>query len=287
MNKPPLQISDPTCNMPDAAVNRLLAIMRQLRDPHSGCPWDIEQDLESIAPHTIEEAYEVADAIRTGNHGQLLAELGDLLLQVVFLSQIADEMELFDFSTVVEGISDKLLRRHPHVFSDGARVATAAEQSENWEHQKALDRQRSSSVSEMDDIAQTLPALMLAAKVQQRAARVGFDFEHSHAALERALDELDELMHACAEGNGDATRDELGDLLFSVVNVARILGIDAESSLRIATDKFTNRFRAVEKRMTDLNARFEDLSPEARDRLWENAKADISRDSRTGDQSSP
>ncbi len=255
--------------------------MRCLRDPETGCPWDIEQDFDSIAPHMIEEAYEVLDAIQTRDHVQLRSELGDLLLQVVFLSRIAEESEQFDFQSVVESLTTKLVRRHPHVFADGAPVASARAQVENWELHKSRERRQNCRASELDGIAAALPALMRADKVQQRASGAGYDFADEKAAITSARLELCELIEASESGDPQAREEEIGDLLFSVVNVARHLDVDAETALRNAIDKFSARFRKVEELLNETDSRFDDLCDARRDELWELAKSELAVDSQS------
>jgi len=232
-------------------LDRLLAIMARLRDPEHGCPWDRDQDFATIAPYTIEEAYEVADAIARGDMRSLKEELGDLLLQVVFHSRMAEEAGLFAFDDVATAIADKMERRHPHVFGD-ARIATAAAQTEAWEAQKAAERRdhardAGNAHSVLDGVALALPALLRAAKVQSRAARIGFDWPQARPVFDKLAEEIAELK-AEFEASADAARleDELGDVLFAAANLARKLDIDPEAALRHATAKFERRFRHVE-----------------------------------------
>jgi nucleoside triphosphate diphosphatase len=221
-------------------INRLLAIMRQLRNPNGGCEWDLAQDFQSIAPYTIEEAYEVADAISSGEPDAICDELGDLLLQVVFHSQIAKDKNLFDFDQVANAISDKMERRHPHIFGDG----TTEYVHEQWERIKATERQATSKGSgALDGVALALPALMRAQKLQKRAARTGFDWPDATGPRAKIDEELTEI----AGADGAVHRhEEVGDLLFAVVNYARHLGVDAESALRDASGKFARRFAGME-----------------------------------------
>ena len=240
------------------SLDRLVAIMRRLRDPERGCEWDREQDFSSIAPYTIEEAYEVADAIRRGDMEALADELGDLQLQVVFHAQMAAEAGHFTLDEVMERICDKLERRHPHVFGD-------AEHSPGWEELKAQERQKASDNSALAGVALALPALERAAKLQRRAARTGFDWpdvEGPRAKIDEELAELDR------ETSLEAQKEELGDLLFAIVNLARHLNIDAEAALREANHKFEMRFRSIE---TELG--FSGLSLDEKEALWVAAKA--------------
>ncbi len=257
-------------------LDRLLSIMAQLRDPECGCPWDRVQDFASIAPYTIEEAYEVADAIARGDQTALKDELGDLLFQVVFHARMAEEAGLFGFDDVAVAIADKMLRRHPHVFGD-AEIATAAAQSDAWEEHKAAERQARSRhagtpESVLDGVALALPALLRATKVQRRAARIGFDWPDAGPVTEKVLEEIAEL-RAEMERHAErvALENELGDILFAVANLARKLEIDPEEALRRATAKFERRFRRVELLAAE-NAIGADL--DALDALWQQVKRD-------------
>ena len=256
-----------------AAVDELLAIMARLRDPEEGCPWDIEQSFETIAPYTIEEAYEVADAIERGDHRQLCDELGDLLLQVVFHSQMAREAGLFEFDDAVRAVSEKLRRRHPHVFGD-QKIDTAKEQTRAWESHKARERSAAGSgESVLDDIPLGLPALMRAAKLGKRAAGVGFDWPDWRGAREKVSEELAELDQATAPGQAtERAAAEIGDLLFAVVNLARHLGVDPEAALRATNGRFSRRFRYVEERVRASGRSLQDMDLAALDALWNEAK---------------
>jgi ATP diphosphatase len=239
-------------------LERLVAIMRRLRDPEHGCEWDREQSFATIAPYTIEEAYEVADAIARNDMDSLADELGDLQLQVVFHAQMAQEAGHFALEDVIERICDKLERRHPHIFGD-------ASHSPGWEELKAAERKKSSDSSALAGVALALPALERAAKLQRRAARVGFDWPDvsgPRAKIDEELAELD------AESEHPRMLDEMGDLLFAVVNLARHLNVEPEAALREANAKFENRFRAIE-----TAPRFSDLSLDEKEQLWAAAKA--------------
>jgi MazG family protein len=257
------------------AMRRLLEIMGQLRDPESGCPWDLRQTYNTIVPYTLEEAYEVADTIQRGDMAELRDELGDLLFQIVFYSQIAKEEGHFDFNDVASGICDKMIRRHPHVFSD-TPYHDDEQLRHAWELKKAEERaQRGSSgpASHMDGVAHALPALIRAEKLQKRAARIGFDWPDAQSALHKVNEELDEVHVEMGNIKQDSLQDELGDLLFSIVNVVRLLGMDAEQTLSGANEKFERRFRAMESALredgiTDMRA----LSLEALDATWERVK---------------
>jgi MazG family protein len=230
-------------------IDRLLSIMEQLRDPERGCPWDREQNFATIAPYTIEEAYEVADAIERNDMAALKDELGDLLLQVVFHARMAEEAGLFAFEDVAAAISDKMLRRHPHVFGD-AEIASVAAQNEAWEAHKAQERAAAgNAASVLDGVALAYPALLRAAKISKRAARLGFDWPDARAVIPKLAEEVAEI-EAEIDGGGAQARleDEVGDLLFAAANLARKLDVEPETALRRATAKFERRFREVEKR---------------------------------------
>lgn len=254
---------------PDGGVARLLRIMARLRDRERGCPWDIEQDFASIAPYTIEEAYEVVDAIERGNMPDLQGELGDLLLQVVFHAQMAQEAGHFDFEDVVRGISDKMLARHPHVFGDESREKSAAQQTLDWEEAKAKER---AGKGALEDVALGLPALLRALKLQKRAARVGFDWESSADVLNKLQEEVAELLEAQQSRDRDQVEDEFGDLLFVMVNLARHMEIDPEHALRRTNSKFLKRFRYIEARLSERGKTPKESSLQEMDALWNEAK---------------
>lgn len=255
-----------------ADLSKLRALMRTLRDTERGCPWDLAQDFHSIVPHTLEEAYEVADAIESDDFTALPAELGDLLFQIAFYCQLGEEDNRFSFDDVVEAIEHKLTVRHPHVFG-GAEVADLEEVATAWEARKAQERHRRGPGSELDDVPLALPALSRAGKVQKRAARVGFDWPDDVGAWSKLEEEVSELRAAQADKLGrDAIHEELGDVLFAVVNVARHLGIEPESSLRHATSKFERRFRGVEQHLSERAIKMAAASPELLDELWNTVK---------------
>ena len=256
-------------------IERLLEVVRRLRDPERGCPWDKEQSFATIAPYTIEEAYEVADAIRREAWAELAGELGDLLLQVVYHAQIAEEAGLFDFEQVAQGIAEKMIRRHPHVFGD-AVVESAAAQRRAWEEVKAAERAgKASDPSVLADVPLALPALTRAEKLQRRVARIGFDWPEPTPILAKIEEELAELRASLeAREPREKLAEELGDLLFAVVNLARRLEIDAEEALRAANAKFERRFRAVEARARASGSDPAQLDLAALDRLWEEVKAE-------------
>jgi len=262
-------------NDPDSkaqqALARLIDIMRRLRSPE-GCPWDQQQDFASIAPYTIEEAYEVAEAIARGEPRALEGELGDLLFQVVFHAQMGSEKQWFDFASVANAISNKLVERHPHVFAD-ARVGSAVELNRAWEEHKARERasRGGEAPGELDDVPLALPALARAAKLGKRAGRVGFDWPDATGVRAKIEEELGEIA-AVADGQDDQRAEELGDLLFAVANWARHLRVDPEESLRLANAKFERRFRAMEKLAAERALVLKSLSPAEWDGLWNQAK---------------
>ncbi len=261
-------IRDPKGGMP-----RLLAIMARLRDPAGGCPWDLEQDFASIAPYTIEEAYEVADAIERQAWGELEGELGDLLLQVVYHAQMAAEAGHFDFAAVARNVSDKMVARHPHVFGADSRDKSADQQVADWERIKAAERAAKAETGVLDGVAVGLPALMRAVKLQKRAARVGFDWPTTGEVLDKIAEESRELVEARDSLSADEIEDEMGDLLFVMANLARHLKVDPETALRRANAKFTRRFRAIEAALARDGRRPEDSDLAEMDALWNAAKA--------------
>ncbi len=256
-----------------AGLERLLEIMRRLRDPETGCPWDIEQDFTSIAPYTIEEAYEVADAIERGNMGDLRDELGDLLLQSVYHAQMAEEAGHFAFQDVVRAISDKMLRRHPHVFGDESRDKSAAQQTVDWEAIKAAERAgKPEATSALDGVAAGLPALMRAIKLQNRAARVGFDWPETAQVVDKITEEAAELVEARDKLGPEELAEEYGDMLFVMANLARHLDIDPEAALRAANAKFTRRFKGVEALLQERGKAPEASDLAEMDALWDEVK---------------
>jgi len=250
-------------------MNELLEIMARLRDPARGCPWDLQQTFATIAPYTLEEAYEVADAIERGDLGALEEELGDLLLQVVFHAQIAREQGAFDFERVARGISAKMVRRHPHVFADET-VASAAAQSDRWEEIKAAEKAAAGAPKGLlEDVALALPALTRAAKLGRRAARIGFDWPDAGGARAKVNEELAELDEAVASGDRTRISAEFGDVLLALSNLSRHLEVDAEGALRAANARFSARFGHVEREV----AAGRGATLEAMERHWQAAKA--------------
>ena len=257
-------------------TQRLLHIMARLRHPETGCSWDLEQDFASLVRHTIEEAYEVADAIEREDYDDLRDELGDLLLQVVFYARIAEERALFDFESVAATICDKLKRRHPHVFS-GASFRDDAQRLQAWEAAKAAERREKTRAlgSVLDGIAQTLPALMQSEKIQTRAARNGFDWPEVEPVFDKVEEELNELRQALESGDQQHIQEEVGDLLFVVVNLARHLGVDSEQALRAGNRKFTKRFHFIERQVAEQGRTLLDCALFELDRYWDDAKQQL------------
>ncbi|MBP7188557.1 MAG: nucleoside triphosphate pyrophosphohydrolase [Thiopseudomonas sp.] len=275
-----------------SAANRyqlsdLLYLMARLRDPEGGCPWDLQQDFASIVPHTLEEAYEVADAIEREDFAHLPSELGDLLFQVVYYSQLGQELQMFDFSTVVHSITEKLVRRHPHVFADGqlyAATQTSAVNSEQvkqrWEEIKQQERaeqaESEQAVSVLADIPLNMPALSRALKIQKRASSVGFDWSSLPPVLAKVDEELQEVREALASGDQAAISEELGDLLFATVNIARHLKVNPETALRAANIKFSERLQAVEQQARQQGVALSDCTEAQLDVMWNLAKQALS-----------
>ncbi len=275
-----------------SAANRyqlsdLLYLMARLRDPEGGCPWDLQQDFASIVPHTLEEAYEVADAIEREDFAHLPSELGDLLFQVVYYSQLGQELQMFDFSTVVHSITEKLVRRHPHVFADGqlyAATQTSAVNSEQvkqrWEEIKQQERAEQAepeqAVSVLADIPLNMPALSRALKIQKRASSVGFDWSSLPPVLAKVDEELQEVREALASGDQAAISEELGDLLFATVNIARHLKVNPETALRAANIKFSERLQAVEQQARQQDVALSDCTEAQLDAMWNLAKQTLS-----------
>ena len=257
-------------------IQSLLDIMRRLRDPDSGCPWDLKQNFHTIVPYTIEETYELADAIAAEDFAQIRDELGDVLFQVVFYAQIASEQALFTFEDVVDGIAEKLLRRHPHVFAEtrGQRVSES-EVKERWEQIKGEERQQKNQGGTLDDIPRALPALSRSQKLQKRAARVGFDWSELAAVRGKLHEELGELAEAISEGESAAIESEVGDIFLAMVNLARHLGVDAEAALRHANRRFEKRFRLMETAADRDGSQLSEESLERLEKRWQAAKREL------------
>lgn len=253
-------------------IIKLLEIMACLRNPDGGCPWDLEQDFSTIAPHTIEEAYEVADAIERGDMDELQDELGDLLFQVVFYAQMAKEENLFDFNDVATRIADKMIHRHPHVFGN-SEANTADDVAYGiWEEQKDKEKKRKGAESILDDVTRALPAIMRAQKLQKRAARVGFEWPDALDVLDKLEEEIAETRQAIKNKDQDEIHEEIGDMMFCVVNFGRMLGVDCETSLRDTNNKFERRFKGIERALKTLNQKPEDTSLEQMEELWQEQK---------------
>ncbi len=258
---------------PDGGMPRLLEIMRRLRDPETGCPWDIEQDFASIAPYTIEEAYEVADAIARQDWAELEGELGDLLLQSVYHTQMGAEVGHFTFESVVRNIADKMVARHPHVFGTESRDKSAAQQTADWERIKASERAHKAQSRTLEGVALNLPALTRAVKLQKRAARVGFDWPDVSHVVDKISEEASELVEARDELSHEKVIEEYGDMLFVMANLARHLDIDPEEALRAANAKFTRRFESIEDELARDGRKPSDSDLAEMDALWDAAKA--------------
>lgn len=254
-------------------IRKLLKIMETLRDPKDGCAWDVEQTFKSIAPYTIEEAYEVAEAIENNDMDGLKDELGDLLFQVVFHARMAEEAGRFNFSDVVEAIANKMIRRHPHVFAD-EKFRNAEEQTIAWEEQKAKERAEKKQESILDGVTVGLPALTRAVKLQKRAARVGFDWPETSQVIDKLNEEMAELSEELVKNNQnkDKVEEEFGDIMFVYANLARHLKIDPEEALRRANHKFTNRFKKIEQYIENEEKTIDQFTLEELDDFWEKAK---------------
>ncbi|HEY8521344.1 MAG TPA: nucleoside triphosphate pyrophosphohydrolase [Gammaproteobacteria bacterium] len=264
-------MKNPERQSPEASISKLLEVMATLRDPVRGCPWDREQTFASIAPYTIEEAYEVADAIGRQAHEELVDELGDLLLQVVFHARMGEEARLFDFADVVRAICDKLIRRHPHVFGN-ERIESAAEQTEAWEALKRSERAAKARAGVLGGVPVGLPALTRAAKLGRRAAGVGFDWPDADGVRDKVDEELRELDAARAAGDREAIAAEMGDVLFALANLCRHLDLDPEDCLRGANRRFETRFRHVEARVAAAGGDWGAFDAAALEALWQEAK---------------
>lgn len=253
-------------------IDRLLAIMARLRDPETGCPWDVEQTFATIAPYTVEEAYEVADAIERNDLSDLKEELGDLLLQVVFHARMAEEQGAFGFEDVARAINDKMIRRHPHVFGQET-YASLADQKAGWEELKAEEREKKGrTASLLDDVPVGLPALTRAVKLSKRAAGVGFVWPSAKEVLEKLHEEVRELEAEVAAGDLEKARQEMGDVLFVVANLARTLDVDPEDALRFTNAKFARRFRYIEERLAERGKTPDQSDLAEMDALWDEAK---------------
>ena len=259
-----------------AGIQSLLAIMRRLRDPDSGCPWDLKQNFHTIVPFTIEETYELAEAIAAEDFAQMQDELGDVLFQVVFYAQMASEQGLFTFEDVVDGVAEKLRRRHPHIFAEtGGQCFSEGEVKERWEQIKLEERQEKNQGGALDDIPRALPALSRSQKLQKRAALVGFDWSELDTVREKVDEELGELAEAVSEGDSAAIESEVGDIFLAMVNLARHLGVDAEAALRHANRRFEDRFRLMETAAEREGSHLGEESLERLEERWQTAKREL------------
>jgi ATP diphosphatase len=257
-------------------IQSLLDIMRQLRDPDSGCPWDLKQNFHTIVPYTIEETYELAEAIAIEDFAQIRDELGDVLFQVVFYAQMASEQALFTFEDVVDGIAEKLLRRHPHVFAEtGGQRVSESQVKKRWEQIKVEERQRKNQRGTLDDVPRALPALSRSQKLQKRAASVGFDWSELDAVRGKVDEELGELAEAVSEGDSSAIESEVGDIFLAMVNLARHLGVDAEAALRHANRRFEDRFSLMETAAERDGSQLSEESLERLEERWQAAKREL------------
>lgn len=256
------------------SIVQLLDIMSSLRNPKTGCPWDIKQTFKTIVPHTLEEAYEVADAIERGEMAELKDELGDLMFQVVFYAQMAKEQKLFEFDDVVKGINDKLIRRHPHVFA-GENFESESGLNEAWEVSKSAERNQRCSeqaASILAGVANALPALKRSQKLQQRAARAGFDWPSVAPVFDKVEEEIEEVKQAIEQNNQQQIKEEIGDLLFACVNLARHLQVDSEEALRMGNRKFETRFYFIEETLANMGKQMQNCSLEELEEIWQQSK---------------
>ncbi len=254
--------------MSNNSINDLLALMKRLRDPNGGCPWDIEQDFKSIAPYTIEEAYEVFDAIEQGDMGALEDELGDLLLQVVFHAQMAEEAGHFNFNDVAAHVTAKMIHRHPHVFGDTKADSAADVEGRIWEDMKAQEKRKKDQDSILGDVPLALPAVLRAQKLQKRAARVGFEWPEAVQVLDKLEEEIQELRQAIANKDEANIHEEIGDTLFCVINYGRMIGVDCETALRDVNQKFERRFRGIERELKARGKTFEQTTLDEMESIW-------------------
>ena len=257
------------------SADRILQIMSQLRDPQNGCQWDLEQNFESLSKYVIEEAYEVAEAVADGNVDEIMEELGDLLLQVVFFSQIASEKNLFRFLDVVNAVSEKMIRRHPHIFSKNKEFKTAKEQKENWEIIKDLEKSEKNNINEkslLSGVSKNLPALIKSKKIQEKVSRAGFDWKDEGEVLEKVKEELAELSEAIKNSDRSNSEEELGDLLFTLVNLGRHMDIDCDTALRKANYKFSKRFNLLELQMGKENKELSKVNKLYMEKTWSKVK---------------
>ena len=251
-----------------SSIKTLLETMRRLRDKDNGCPWDIEQTFESLSPCVVEEAYEVSDAITRNDYKNLKEELGDVLLQVIFHAEIANELKLFNFDEIVNSLNKKLIRRHPHVFNGASKPLSADDQSKVWDEIKAKEKNKKDANKTFGNIPKSLPPIFKAKKIQKKAAKKGFDWKDSIDVINKVEEELKELKYEIKQNNKQNSQEELGDLLFSIVNLSRHLEIDASEAINQANHKFVKRFRLMEKEISKNKKKIENLSLEELEKFW-------------------
>ena len=256
-----------------SSITTLLETMRMLRDKDNGCPWDIEQTLESLSPCVIEEAYEVSDAIAKKDYGNLKEELGDVLLQVIFQAEIANELKLFNFDEIVDTLNKKLIRRHPHVFKDAPKPLSAQEQTQAWDAIKAQEKNPEDASNTFGDIPASLPPILKAKKIQKKASKKGFDWKESIDVIEKVEEELKELKLEIQQNNNENIQDELGDLLFSIINLSRHLELDASEAINQANHKFVKRFRLMEAEISKDNQEIDNLTSDELEEFWVRIKS--------------
>ena len=256
-----------------SSIKTLLETMRMLRDKDNGCPWDIEQTFESLSPCVVEEAYEVSDAIANKDYENLKEELGDVLLQVIFHAEIADELELFNFDEIVDALNKKLIRRHPHVFAGASKPLSAKEQTQAWDAIKAQEKKSQDTRNTFADISASLPPILKAKKIQKKASKKGFDWKESIDVIEKVEEELKELKHEIQQNNKENSQEELGDLLFSIVNLSRHLEIDASEAINQANQKFVKRFRLMEEEIAKGNQEIGNLTSDELEEFWVKIKS--------------
>jgi len=256
-----------------SSIKALLETMRILRDKDNGCPWDIEQTLESLSPCVVEEAYEVSDAIANKDYENLKEELGDVFLQVIFQAEIANELKLFNFDEIVDTLNKKLISRHPHVFEDAPKPLSAQEQTQAWDKIKAQEKKPKDTRGSFDDIPKSLPPILKAKKIQKKASKKGFDWKDSIGVIEKVEEELKELKLEIQKNNKENIKDELGDLLFSIINLSRHLEIDASEAINQANHKFVKRFRLMEEEISKDNQEIDNLTSEELEEFWVKIKS--------------
>ncbi|MDB3950651.1 nucleoside triphosphate pyrophosphohydrolase [Gammaproteobacteria bacterium] len=256
-----------------SSIAILLETMRMLRDKDNGCPWDIEQTLESLSPCVIEEAYEVSDAIAKKDYGNLKEELGDVLLQVIFQAEIANELKLFNFDEIVDTLNKKLIRRHPHVFKDAPKPLSAQEQTQAWDAIKAQEKNPEDAGNTFGDIPASLPPILKAKKIQKKASKKGFDWKESIDVIKKVEEELKELKLEIQQNNNENIQDELGDLLFSIINLSRHLELDASEAINQANHKFVKRFRLMEEEISKDNQKIDNLTSNELEEFWVRIKS--------------